>query len=177
MQRNIIGLALMIITPLFLLAGCGDETTTAAGSRTLGTMKGHVTSIIDDSGLGNAEVEIWSTPIDTFPMEDRVGGEVKITTTTNGDGYFNIPVQVGRVMIRTNAEGYMQSPPQLWTLSRDTVGTLNFILFLGEGEQPFDPPSGIDIFDAWDDMSAFDPCFPGFYRDGPHDDRECGEDD
>ncbi|MFH1515798.1 MAG: carboxypeptidase-like regulatory domain-containing protein [bacterium] len=175
MRRNIIVFVLMMITPLFLVAGCGDDNAAVAVSRSLGTMNGHVISIIDDSGIVNAEVEIWSVPIDTFPADDKVGGEVKITAITNDQGYFNVPVQVGKIMIRANADGFMKSPPQLWTLSRDTVGTLNFTLYLGEGELPFDPPSGIDIFEEWDDMEAFDPCNPGFEREGPHDDKKCGE--
>lgn len=174
-MRNTI-IILIAITALFLFSGCSDDETTSGATRSLGSMNGHVITIIDDSPIPDATIEIWSVPITTFPDEDTVGGEIKVTTLTGFTGMFDAPVPVGKIWIRANADGFKRTPPQYWSLSPDSTGTLNFVLYPGEGDQPFDPPEGFDVIDDGDGQKAFDPCFPGFEREGPHDDRQCGDD-
>ncbi len=173
-MKNII-ITLITITALFLFSGCDDDDSTFGAVRSLGSMNGHVITIIDDSPIPNATIEIWSVPILTFPPEDTVGGQIKITTLTGITGMFDVPVSVGKIWVRASADGFKRSPPQYWNLAPDTTGSLNFVLYPGEGDQPFDPPEGFDVIDDGDGQKAFDPCFPGFERNGPHDDRQCGE--
>lgn len=173
-MRNIL-ITLIAVTALLLFAGCNDDDATAGATRSMGSMNGHVITIIDDTPIADATIEIWSVPISTFPEEDTVGGQIKITTLTGITGKFDAPVSVGKIWVRANADGFKRSPPQYWNLAPDGTGILNFVLYPGEGDEPFDPPAGFDVVDEGDGQQAFDPCFPGFERDGPHDDRQCGD--
>jgi hypothetical protein len=160
---------------LLLFTGCGDDDSALGVTRSLGSMTGVVTSIIDDSVIPNATIEIWSTPISTFPAADTVGGEIKLLGQTGNNGDYHVSTPVGKIWVRANADGFKRSPPKGWNLSPNATGSLNFVLYPGEGDEPFDPPEGFDVTDDGDGMEAFDPCFPGFIREGPHDDRQCGD--
>jgi hypothetical protein len=174
MLRNYF-LMILIVIALFLI-GCNNGDDGAEGmTRSLGTMNGLVTSIIDESPITGAVLEIHSVPIETFPPEDVVGGQIHLSIQCGQDGRYIVSVPVGRIWIRADAPGFKRSPPQSWSLSPNSTGELNFILYPGEGDFPFDPPEGFDVVDEGDDQEAFDPCFPGFNREGPHDDRKCGE--
>ena len=170
----LIGLALLI-----LLAGCGGEGTTDSRSRPFGTMSGTVLSILNDQPITDRPVslEIWSVPIEAAGEEYNIGGMIKMVIMADGNGQFrreNIPI--GKIWIRASADGFKRSPPKYWLLSPNAAGILNFTLYPGEGDKPFDPPQGWDVVEEGDGQEAFDPCYPGFVREGPHDDRQCGGD-
>jgi len=177
-MRKILLITLTFAIALLLSTGCGGgnggETTGAM--RSFGTMGGLVISIIDESPIPNATLEIWSVPIDSFPSADKAGGQIKLLAHTDSFGRFTASVPVGRIWIRADADKYKRSPPQYWALSPDSIGELNFVLYPGEGDFPFDPPEGFDVVDEGDGQEAFDPCYPGFDREGPHDDKKCGGD-
>jgi hypothetical protein len=174
MRTHYIILSVALVFALLMFTGCGDSNGTEGATRSLGTMTGLVTSIIDNSIIPNATIEIWSTPIETFPPADTVGGEIKLLGITNATGDYIASVPVGKIWIRADAAAFKRSPPKGWALAPNATGTLNFVLYPGEGDEPFDPPAGFDVTDDGDGMEAFDPCFPGFIRNGPHDDRKCG---
>ena len=168
-------LTLIIAVALLLFSGCNDDDAAQGAARSLGTMTGIVTSIIDESVIPNAVIEIWSAPIDTFPPQDTVGGEIKLLGQTDITGNYMVSTPVGKIWVRANADGFKRSPPKGWALAPNATGTLSFVLYPGEGDEPYDPPEGFDVTDDGDGMEAFDPCFPGFIREGPHDDRHCGD--
>lgn len=174
MRKYYIILSVALVFALLMFTGCGDSGSTTGATRSLGTMTGLITSIIDNSVIPNATIEIWSTPISTFPPEDTVGGEIKLVGLTNTIGDYIASVPVGKIWVRADADGFKRSPPKGWALAPNATGTLNFILYPGDGDEPFDPPEGFNVTDDGDGMEAWDPCFPGFIREGPHDDRKCG---
>jgi len=170
---------LIVMALAILLAGCGGEGITETQTRPHGTMSGTVTSILNDQPITDRSVtlEIWSVPIESAGPEYNAGGMIKLLVWADQNGqYRKEDIPIGRVWIRASADGYRRSPPKYWLLSPNSSGALNFILYPGEGDYPFDPPEGWDVVEEGDGQQAFNPCYPGFQREGPHDDRQCGGD-
>jgi hypothetical protein len=178
MIKKNFAIPLILAAAIILLAGCGDNNGVEATTRPVGTMSGTITSILNDQPIlnGTVAVEIWSVPIPTSGPANDVGGMVKILTYADQNGQYHVAdVPIGRIWIRASATDYKRSPPKYWALSPDAKGVLNFTLYPGVGDEPFDPPSGWEIVGEGDRMHAFDPCNPGFNREGPHDKKKCGD--
>jgi len=178
MTKKYFLIPLLLIGAMTLIVGCSNGNGVQAQTRSLGTMSGTVISILNEQPIADRAVaiEIWSVPIESSGPENNAGGLIKILAYCDVNGQYHVAdVPVGRIWMRASANDFKRSPPKYWALSPNAKGTLDFTLYPGEGDQYFDPLDGWDVVQNGDGQEAFDPCNPGFIREGPHDKKKCGD--
>jgi len=125
-----------VLVALALVTGCGGEDTIIIlPQRDPGTMRGNVTSIVNDEPVSFARVHIISTPFTGGTEEEKFS----TTTFTDGQGWFNSVIPYGRIVVIVTKDGFKRPDPQLWSLSPGGDGRLDFQLVPGENEDEVDP--------------------------------------
>lgn len=125
-----------VLVALALVTGCGgDDTIIIQPQREPGTMRGNVTSIVNDEPVAFARIHIISTPFTDTTLE----ATFSTTTYTDGLGWYNAVVPFGRIIVVATKDGFKRPDMQLWSLSPGGDGRLNFLLVPGENNNEVDP--------------------------------------